>query len=113
MKQLKSLLGLAVVVVAVYLLWKVMPSYYSNFEFQDYVESQARIESYSTHTEPEIAEIFAKKATDLDIPLTASQIHVQHRGNDLTISAEYDVHIDVPIHPFDLHFKAETKNKMI
>jgi hypothetical protein len=113
MKQLKSLFGLVVVVVAIYLLWKVMPAYYTNFEYQDYVESQARIESYGTHTEPEIAEIYAKKAADLDIPLTASQIHVQHLGNDLTISAEYDVHIDVPIHPFDLHFKAETKNKRI
>jgi hypothetical protein len=113
MKQLKSLFGLGLVVVAIYLLWKVMPAYYTNFEYQDFVESQARIESYSTHTEPEIAEVFAKKAAELDIPLTANQIHVQHIGTQLTISAEYDVHIDVPIHPFDLHFKAETKNKMI
>ena len=113
MKQLKSLLGIVVVVVAIYLLWKVMPAYYTNFEFQDFVESQARIESYGQHTEPEIAEIYAKKAADLEIPLTASQIKVQRAGNDLTVSAEYDVHIDIPIHPFDLHFKAETKNKRI
>jgi hypothetical protein len=38
---------------------------------------------------------------------------VQRAGNDLSVSAEYDVHIDIPIHPFDLHFKAETKNKRI
>ena len=113
MKQLKSLLGLALVVVAMYLVWKIMPAYYTNFEFQDFVESQARIESYSQHNEQEIAEVFAKKAADLEIPLTASQIKVQRLGNDLSVFCEYDVHIDVPVHPFDLHFKAETKNKRI
>ena len=113
MKQAKSLFGLALVVIGMYLVWKIMPAYYTNFEFQDFVESQARIESYSTHNEAEIAEVFAKKAADLDIPLTASQIHVQRLGNDLSVSCEYDVHIEVPIHPFDLHFKAETKNKRI
>ena len=113
MKQLKSLFGIAVVVIAFYLLYKVMPAYYTNFEFQDFVENQARIESYSPHTEAEIAEVFAKKAADLEIPLTANDIHVQRAGSDLTVSADYDVHIDVPIHPFDLHFNASTKNKKI
>ncbi len=113
MKQLKSLFGIAVVLVAVYLVWKVMPAYYTNFEFQDFVESQARIESYSQHSEQEIAEVFAKKAAELEIPLTAEKIHVQRAGNDLTVNAEYDVHIDIPIHPFDLHFTPSTKNKRI
>ncbi len=39
--------------------------------------------------------------------------HVQRAGNDLTVNAEYDVHIDIPIHPFDLHFTPSTKNKRI
>ena len=67
MKQLKSLFGLAVVVIAIYLIWKVMPAYYTNFEYQDFVESQARIESYSQHNEQEIAEVFAKKAAELPL----------------------------------------------
>ena len=65
MKQAKSLIGVAIVLIAMYVVWKVMPAYYANFEFQDYVESQARIESYSNHSEQEIAEIYAKKAADL------------------------------------------------
>ncbi len=113
MKQLRSLFGVAVVVVAMYLAWKVMPAYYANYQFQEFVESQARIESYGQHSEPEIAEIYAKKAAEFDIPLTASQIHVQRMGTELTVDSQYDVHIDVPIHPFDLHFTASTKNRRI
>jgi hypothetical protein len=113
MKQLRSLFGVAVVVIAMYLAWKVMPAYYANYEFQEFVESQARIESYSQHSEPEIADVYAKKAAELDIPLTASQIHVQRMGTELTVDSQYDVHIDVPVHPFDLHFTAATKNRRI
>ncbi len=113
MKQARSLFGLALVVIAMYLAWKVMPAYYTNYEFQEFVESQARIESYSQHNEAEIADVYAKKAAELDIPLNASQIHVQRAGTDLTVNAEYDVHIDVPVHPFDIHFTVGTKNKRV
>src|SRR3569832_626450 len=113
MKQLRSLFGVAVVVIAMYLAWKVMPAYYANYEFQEFVESQARIESYNQHTEPEIAEIYAKKAAELEIPLTAQQIHVQRMGTELTVETQYDVHNKKPEHPFDLHFTAATKNRRI
>ncbi len=113
MKQAQAIIGLFVLVAGIYLAWRVLPYYYSNMEYQDYVEQQARIESYSTHSEDDIADIFAKKAQDLDIPLTAKDIHVQKQGSDLSIWAEYTVHIDVPIHPFDMHFRVDTKNRRI
>lgn len=113
MKQAQAILGIFVVVAGFYLAWRVLPYYYANMEYQDYVEEQARIESYSTHNENDIQEIYAKKAAELSIPLTASQIHVQKAGSDLSIWAEYDVHVDVPVHPFDMHFRVETKNHKI
>ncbi len=113
MRQIKSLVGVLIVVAGMYLAWKVFPIYYANFEFQDFVDEQARIESYSNHTEPEIAEVMAKKARDLDIPLTADQVKVQKQGTDLTINTEYTVRVDVPVYPFDLHFNVGTKNHRI
>jgi hypothetical protein len=113
MKQLRALLGLTVVVVGIYLVWKVFPVYYSNYELQDYIERQAVIEAYTQHTEQDIAEVMAKKAAELDIPLKAEQFKVEKAGNDLTITADYSIPIDVPIHPFDMHFTVGTKNKKI
>ncbi len=113
MKQAQAIIGLLVLVAGFYVAWKVLPYYYANMEYEDFVEEQARIESYSTHSEDDIADIYAKKAQDLDIPLMATDIHVQKQGSDLSIWAEYTVHVDVPIHPFDLHFRVETKNHRI
>jgi hypothetical protein len=113
MKQLRALFGLALVVVAIYLAWKVFPVYYANYELQDYIERQAVIEAYTQHTEQDIAEVMAKKASELDIPLKPEQFKVQKAGADLTIAADYSVPIDVPIHPFEMHFSVGTKNKRI
>jgi len=113
MGKVKSLFGLAVIIVLVFLAWKIAPVYYANYQFEDYLDTQAKVESYSQHTEFDIATTFAKRAQELGIPLTASQIKVARVGNELTIEADYAVTIDVPIHPFDLNFHVATKNRRI
>ncbi len=113
MKSLKALFGLFVVVAAFYLSWKVIPPYFSNYQFQDEIENQARYYSYNVRSDQEIKETLVKKAHEYDIPLTTDQIKVQRVGSELTISADYTVHVDIPMYPFDLHFTPETKNRRI
>ena len=113
MNKLKSLIGLVVLVVMIFLGFKVAPVYYANYQFEDYLDTQSKVESYSQHSETDIAATFAKRAQELGIPLTANQIKVTKVGNDLTIEADYAVTIDVPIHPFDLNFHVATKNRRI
>jgi len=113
MKSIKALFGVFVVATMFYLAWKVLPPYFSNYQFEDELENQARYFSYNMKSEQEMRETIAKKAHDYDIPLTPEQIKVQHLGNDLSISVDYTVHIDIPVYPFDLHFTPATKNKRI
>ena len=113
MKSIKALFGLFVVIAGMYLAWKVIPPYFHNYQFQDEVDNQARTLSYSfpRKSEGEVRDIILKKAHELDIPLTSEQITVGQVGNELTISANYTVHVDIPIYPFDMHFSAASKNK--
>ncbi|HWR34629.1 MAG TPA: hypothetical protein VN622_02020 [Clostridia bacterium] len=113
MKNLKALFGLAVLFAAVYVAWAVLPPYYNNFQFQDAVDAEAKMSSYSTKTEFEMQESLAKKAQEFDIPLKAEQIHVVRSGNELSIWAEYQIHVDLPLYPVDLRFQPATKNKKI
>ncbi len=113
MKTIKALFGLFVVVAMFYLAWKVLPPYFSNYQFQDELENQARYFSYNVKTEQEMRDTIAKKAREYDIPLTSEQIKVERMGAELAISTNYTVHIDIPVYPFDLHFTAATKNKRI
>ncbi len=115
MKSIKALFGLAVVVCGFYLAWKIIPPYFNNYQFQEEIESQSRTLSYANppKSEQEMRDIIARKAREFDIPVTSEQIRVSRAGQELAISTEYTIHVDVPIYPFDLHFSAGTRNKAI
>lgn len=114
MKQLKSLLGLAIVVVGFYLAWMLIPPYYNNYTFQDELDNQARAAVYSQQTtEDDVKNALAKKAKELDIPLTADDIHVEKAGGNISIWAQYTVSVSTPVKTFDLTFSPATKNKRI
>ncbi len=113
MNRLKALFGLFVVVAAVYLGWKVVPPLFNNYQFEDAVQSEALLNSYSTKSESDIRNTLAAKAREYDIPLTADQINVLRNGNELSIWADYTIHLDLPLYPLDLKFHPATKNKRI
>lgn len=113
MKNLRALFGLAILVAGGYAGWKLIPPYFSNYQFQDTVENMAKFETYTKRTEAEITRDLARKAEDLEIPLTAEQIHVQRTPNGVTIWAEYEVHVDLPGYPVDLKFHPASKNRAV
>jgi hypothetical protein len=111
MKSLKALIAVAIVGSLLYAGYLVVPVYLSSYQFQDAVEQEARLDSYSQKSEQEIVDSVFKKAQSLDLPLTADQIHVQKVSNAVSISAAYTVHIDLPVHPFDLSFTPNSQNR--
>jgi hypothetical protein len=113
MRNIKVLIWLVVIGFSLYVGSQVMPTYYNSFQFQDEIESEARLNSYSTKPETEIQESLLKKAKELDLPITPEHLHVVRNGSELTIWGDYTVHVDIPIHPFDLTFTPSTRNKRI
>jgi len=114
MKRLKALLGLLVVVGGFYLAWELIPPYLANYQLQDAIENEARMDSYNPNrTDADIKASVVKAARDLDIVLRPEDVQVSRDGPNLTISASYTVHVDLPGYPLDLRFNPATKNKRI
>lgn len=113
MKHLKSIFGLLVVVSAFYMAFLLIPIYYNNYSFQDELDNQARMAVYSPTTPEQVQDILAKKAKDLEIPLTADQIHVVKQGADISITTRYTVNVHTPVKDFDITFEPSSKNKRI
>ncbi len=111
MKTLKALFGMFVVVGGFYVAFKLIPPYFNNYQFEDAIESEARLNAYSNKSEQQIREAVAKKALEFDIPLTAEKINVQRLSGEIAIWAEYTVHVDLPGFPLDLKFRPATRNK--
>jgi len=115
MGTVKMIFGLLVIVSAVYLGAELIPVYYANYEFQDAISTEATLETYTTKPESDIQQMVFKKAQDLEIPVNKEQIKVLRHGStgvgSLSIQAPYDVHLDFPGYPVDLHFSVSTDNK--
>jgi len=115
MGTIKMIFGIAVIVASVYLGATLIPVYYSNYQFQDIIKTEATLETYTTKPEADIQLAIFKKAQEYDIPLNKEQIKVQRHGSQgtgsLTIQAPYTVHVQLPGYPLDLHFDPSTENK--
>ena len=115
MGSIRMFIGVFVIVAGAYVSIKVIPPYFNNYEFEDWLKDEATRDSYSPKTEADIRQTVLKKAQTYDIPLTEDGIHVQRSGNtysgNVSIQAPYIVHIDLPGYPLDLHFNASTENK--
>jgi hypothetical protein len=88
---MKIVFGLFVMVAAVYLGAELVPAYYGNYEFADYVKTTATMETYTTKPESDIRDMVFKKAQQLDIPVSKDAIKIQRQGQQtigsLAISA--------------------------
>jgi len=115
MGTIKLILVLALLGGLVYIAAEVVPPYFANYQFQDDLDSEARLGTYSTKGDDVIRDAIFKKAQDLELPLAKEQIRVQRVGSSgsgsVLIEAEYTVHVELPGYPLDLHFHPQTKNK--
>lgn len=115
MGTIKLILVFALLAGAVYVSAEIIPPYFANYEFQDTLDTEARMGTYSTKGDELIRDTVFKKAQDLEIPVSREQIKVQHTGtggnSTVMIETDYTVHVELPGYPMDLHFHPESKNK--
>jgi nitrogen fixation protein FixH len=115
MGTIKLVLVLGLLASAVYVGAQIIPPYFANYEFQDTLETEARMGTYSTKGDEVIRDAVFRKAQELELPLTAQDIKLQRVGPNgnatVTIEADYTVHVDLPGYPMDLHFHPASKNK--
>lgn len=94
---------------------KVIPPYFSNYEFEDDIKNEALHSTYSTRSEDEIRDSIIKRARNYDIELTPKQVHVTRMGGMgngvLSIEADYSVPVELPGYSTTLDFHPSSKNK--
>ena len=114
MKSLKLILVFAILAAGGKLVYDIFPPYSDYLTFKDYCDEQLKVQSYIPNkSEEDIAQVFADRAAEMKIPLTVEQIRVTRMGSELNMEADYVVHVDYFLHPFDLNFHVRTHNRRI
>jgi hypothetical protein len=115
MDSIKLFIGLFVIGVALFLCVELVPPYYSNYEFQDAMQSEALFSANNMKSEDAIRDTVYKKARELNIPVTLEDIKVHRDGfngsGSVSIEVPYAVHLSIPGYPADLHFDAAVTNR--
>ena len=115
MGTVKAIFGLLVIVAVAIIGLKVIPPYFSNYEFEDYMKNEAMQQTYGSKSEDDIRENVIKHARDYDIQLTSKQVRVTRNGTSgtgsLSIEVDYTVPVELPGYTTTLEFHPSSKNK--
>ena len=118
MATLKLVFAVAVFGLVILVGIKVVPPYFSNYEFQDAVKTEALQSTYTSRSEEDIRTAVIKQARSYDIELTDKQVHVSRSSSGIgtgtiAIECDYSVPIELPGYSTDLEFHVSSKNRGI
>jgi len=111
--KLKGIIVLAVVVLAIYSAWKIVPVYVNEYQLSDKMQEQARFAVVNHYTEDQIRDNIFKVVQDLEIPAKRESIKVVATNSIVKISMEYTVPVDLFFYHTDLHFSPSSENKAL
>jgi len=93
-----------ILVAGVYLAFKTVPLYVSDYQLKDKMSEQARFAVVNRYSEDQIRDIIFKTVQDLDIPAKREDIKVEHTNHGIRISLNYTVPVDFMVYQTDLSF---------
>ena len=114
MGTIKAVVGILAMIAVAVICFMLIPPFFANYQFQDEIETDARLATYTAKSEDTIRDEILKKAQDLEIPVSKDQIKVKRSGQQGTgsvaVDVNYSVHVNLPMYPLDLNFNPSTKN---
>src|SRR5690348_12367812 len=93
--KLKTVLILAIIVLAIHSAVKIVPIYVSEYQLSDKMQEQARFAVVNRYNEDQIRDNIFKVVQDLDIPAKRESIKVVSNNSIVKISMEYTVPVDL------------------
>jgi len=94
----------------VYVGVKVIPVLINEYEFQDAMQSAARLATVNRSTPETLRAAVLKEAQNDDIPVSAEDIHVKGEGGRVEIEADYSVTVDLQVYQWTLNFHPSASN---
>jgi hypothetical protein len=112
--KMKAVVFTAVIVLGIFLAFKLVPPYVSEYQLQDKMQEQARFGIVNRYTEEQVRDNVFKVAQDLDLQMIKREdIKVSVSLQTVKISLEYTVPVDMFFYSTELHFSPSSENKSL
>ncbi|MBZ5645065.1 MAG: DUF4845 domain-containing protein [Acidobacteriia bacterium] len=108
--SLKAIIWTAILVAVVFVGFKVTPLLVSNYEFQDGIQTIARMASVNRPTAEKIRQSVLQEAEKDELLIAPEDIHVEAAGGNIQISADYSTVVDLKVYQWTLNFHPTASN---
>jgi len=81
-----------------------LPIYIDNLRLQSYVSELTHNGSPTQQTDDTLRAAVVAKANELDLPVKADNVHIEHLPDGIRIAVRYFVRVSLPGYTVDLHF---------
>jgi hypothetical protein len=111
--KLKSVFFALLFLLAIYVAYKLVPPYVSEYQLQDKMQELARFGIVNRYSEEQVRENVFKTVQDLDLPVKREDIKVTVTQATCRISLDYTVPVDLLFYSTELHFTPSSENKSL
>ncbi len=102
--KLKAIIYTVILVVGVFVAFRLVPLYVNEYQLQDKMNEQAKFAIVNRYTEEQVRDILFKVIQDLDIPATRDDIKLATTNHGISISVTYTVPVDFFVYKTDITF---------
>ena len=112
--SLKAILYTMLLLIVVYVCFKIVPPYVSEYELNDKMQEQARYAVVNRYSDEQIRDNIFKVVQDLDIEtIRKEDIRVVATQSLVRISVNYTVPVNFMVYSTELHFSPSSENRSI
>jgi len=87
--RLKAIIYTAILVIGVFVAFKLVPLYVAQYQLKDKMEEQARFAVVNRYSEDQVRDNIFRVIEDLDIPAKREDIKVASTTHGISISVDY------------------------
>lgn len=108
--QMGCLFGLALMAIAIFIAWKMVPIKVRAAELRQEVIDQAK--AGGMRGDDKIMAAILRKAQDDNLPVTEDNVKIRRTANTITVDVSYVVPVDFPGYTYQWGFDVHAENPM-
>lgn len=109
--RLKAFIYTAILVIGVFMAFKLVPLYVAQYQLKDKMEEQARFAVVNRYSDDQIRDNIFRVIQDLDIPAKREDIKVSSTTHGISISVDYTVPVDFLVYKTDMEFSSTSEGR--
>jgi hypothetical protein len=111
---LRAIIWTAILLSFVYVCVKVVPPYYANYEFEDWLKTQVPFLMVNHTTDDALTAAIIKEMKNDGVTITKENIKIiQNNSQGVNVQISYDVTCDLIIYQQKLHFAPEMNSQAL